>query len=227
MGPSGCGKSTLLRVFNRMHELYPDQHVEGEVLLDGENILASRFDVNCCAPASAWCFRSRRRFRCRSMKTSPSACAFTRRLSRKELDERVEAALRRAALWDEVKDKLSSSGLSLSGGQQQRLCIARTIAVQPGSDPARRALLGARSRSPRRRSRRRIDELKRRITRSPSSPTTCSRPRASPTSRPSCTSASWSSSARPSRFSSAARRAHEGLRRRPIRLRPGRPHPIG
>ena len=128
-----------------MYDLYPDQRAEGEVLLDGENILDRRRRTStCCAPRSAWCSRSRRRSRCRSTTTSPSACGSTRRCRKSEMDERVEWALRKAALWDEVKDKLTPSGLGLSGGQQQRLCIARAVAVQAGGAAARRAVLGAR-----------------------------------------------------------------------------------
>ena len=131
IGPSGCGKSTLLRMLNRIYDLYPGQRADGEVLLDGKNILDPTRISTCCGRASAWCSRSRRRSRCRSTRTSLSASASTRSSSQADLDERVESALRRAAIWDEVKDKLQASGLSLSGGQQQRLCIARTIAVKP------------------------------------------------------------------------------------------------
>ncbi len=100
--------------------------MDGENLLDGQ----ARRD-RCCAPRSAWCSRSRRRFRCRSTTTSPSACGCYENLKKRDMDERVEWALRKAALWDEVKDILGQSGHSLSGGQQQRLCIARGIAVKP------------------------------------------------------------------------------------------------
>ncbi len=131
IGPSGCGKSTLLRVLNRMYDLYPHQRATGEVMFDGVNILSPRRTSTCCARASAWCSSGRRRFRCRSTRISPSASGCTSELAKSELDERVENSLRRAALWDEVKDKLNANGQSLSGGQQQRLCIARTVAVRP------------------------------------------------------------------------------------------------
>ena len=115
------------------------------MLLDGENLLEPASTSTCCARASAWCSRSRRRSRCRSTTTSPSASGSTRSCRAPSIDDRVEEALRRAALWDEVKDKLNASGLGLSGGQQQRLCIARTVAVKPEVHAARRAVLGARS----------------------------------------------------------------------------------
>ena len=108
----------------------PARHRRGAVRRR-QHAARRRRTSTCCAPASAWCSRSRRRSRCRSTRTSPSASGSTRRLPRAELDDRVELALRRAALWDEVKDKLNANGQSLSGGQQQRLCIARTVAVKP------------------------------------------------------------------------------------------------
>jgi phosphate transport system ATP-binding protein len=131
MGPSGCGKSTLLRVFNRMHELYPDQHVEGEVLFDGRNVLTSAVDVNRLRATIGMVFQQPVPFPMSIYDNVAFGIRLYERLRRKQLDGRVESALRRAALWDEVKDTLSTSGLSLSGGQQQRLCIARTIAIQP------------------------------------------------------------------------------------------------
>ena len=132
IGPSGCGKSTLLRVLNRMYDLYPNQRAEGEVLLDGENILSPKQDLNL--------LRAAHRHGVPEADAVPDVDLREHRLrhpalreaaARAELDGRVETALRRAALWDEVKDKLDANGLSLSGGQQQRLCIARTVAVKP------------------------------------------------------------------------------------------------
>ena len=131
MGPSGCGKSTLLRVFNRMHDHYPDQHVEGEVLLDGRNTLDSAMDPNVVRARIGMVFQVPTPFPMSIFDNIAFGIRLYERLPRKELNRRVEAALRRAALWDEVKDILSASGLSLSGGQQQRLCLARTIAAIP------------------------------------------------------------------------------------------------
>ncbi len=131
MGPSGCGKSTLLRTFNRMHELYPDQHVEGEILLDGANILTVESDVNVLRSRVGMVFQQPAPFPMSIYENVAFGIRLYERLPREELDDRVEAALRRAALWAEVKDMLSASGLGLSVGQQQRLCIARTIALEP------------------------------------------------------------------------------------------------
>jgi phosphate transport system ATP-binding protein len=131
MGPSGCGKSTLLRVFNRMHELYPDQSVEGEILLDGHNILAESVDVNVVRATVGMVFQQPAPFPMSVYDNVAFGPRLYGRISRKDLDQEVEQALRRAALWDEVKDDLTNSGLNLSGGQQQRLCIARAIAVKP------------------------------------------------------------------------------------------------
>jgi phosphate transport system ATP-binding protein len=131
MGPSGCGKSTLLRVFNRMHELYSNQHVDGQVLLDGANILAATVDVNVLRASVGMVFQQPAPFPMSIYDNVAFGIRLYENLTRKALDHRVETALRRAALWDEVKDMLSSSGLELSGGQQQRLCIARTIAIGP------------------------------------------------------------------------------------------------
>jgi phosphate transport system ATP-binding protein len=131
MGPSGCGKSTLLRVFNRMHELYPNQHVEGEVLFHGVNVLGGAVDVNRLRADVGMVFQQPAPFPMSIYDNVAFGVRLYERLSRADLNERVEQALRRAALWDEVKDTLRSSGLALSGGQQQRLCIARAIAVQP------------------------------------------------------------------------------------------------
>ena len=131
IGPSGCGKSTLLRVLNRMYDLYPNQHAEGEVLLDGENILAPGLDLNLLRSRVGMVFQKPTPFPMSIYDNIAFGIRLYQRLGPRELDERVEEALRRAALWDEVKDKLRESGLSLSGGQQQRLCIARAIAVKP------------------------------------------------------------------------------------------------
>jgi phosphate transport system ATP-binding protein len=131
IGPSGCGKSTLLRVLNRIYDLYPGQRATGEVLLEGENILAPGLDVNLLRARVGMVFQKPTPFPMSVYDNVAFGIRLYERLPRAELDRRVEGALRRAALWDEVKDKLGQSGLSLSGGQQQRLCIARTIAVQP------------------------------------------------------------------------------------------------
>ncbi len=131
IGPSGCGKSTLLRVFNRIYELYPNQRAEGEVLLDGENILDRSQDLNLLRAKVGMVFQKPTPFPMTIYENIAFGIRLYEKLGKSELDDRVEQALRRAALWDEVKDKLSASGLSLSGGQQQRLCIARTVAVKP------------------------------------------------------------------------------------------------
>jgi phosphate transport system ATP-binding protein len=131
IGPSGCGKSTLLRVLNRIYALYPNQRAEGEVLLDGEDILDPRLDVNLLRARIGMVFQKPTPFPMSIYDNVAFGIRLYERLTATELAERVEAALRRAALWEEVKDKLRMSGLRLSGGQQQRLCIARTIAVSP------------------------------------------------------------------------------------------------
>ena len=131
IGPSGCGKSTLLRVLNRMYDLYPRQRAEGEVLLDGENILRPGVDLNMLRAKVGMVFQKPTPFPMTIYDNIAFGIQLYERVSRAELNDRVEAALTRAALWGEVKDKLNASGLSLSGGQQQRLCIARTIAVRP------------------------------------------------------------------------------------------------
>ena len=131
IGPSGCGKSTLLRVLNRMYDLYPGQRATGQVLFDGLDILAPGLDVNMLRSAIGMVFQKPTPFPMTIYENIAFGIRMYERLSRAELDVRVEQALRRTALWDEVKDKLGQSGLGLSGGQQQRLCIARTIAVQP------------------------------------------------------------------------------------------------
>jgi phosphate transport system ATP-binding protein len=131
IGPSGCGKSTLLRVMNRMYDLYPNQRATGEVLLDGENILDAGVDVNLLRARVGMVFQKPTPFPMSIYENIAFGIRLYEKLPKSELDDRVEQALRRAALWDEVKDKLAANGLSLSGGQQQRLCIARTIAVRP------------------------------------------------------------------------------------------------
>ena len=131
IGPSGCGKSTFLRVLNRIYDLYPNQRAEGEVMLDGRNILAADQDLNLLRARVGMVFQKPTPFPMTIHENIAFGIRLYERLSKSELDTRVEQALRRAALWEEVKDKLSSNGLSLSGGQQQRLCIARTIAVKP------------------------------------------------------------------------------------------------
>jgi phosphate transport system ATP-binding protein len=131
IGPSGCGKSTLLRVLNRIYELYPGQRATGEVIVDGENILAPGIDVNLLRARIGMVFQKPTPFPMSIYDNIAFGIRLYERLPRQEIDQRVEATLRRAALWDEVKDKLRQSGLGLSGGQQQRLCIARAVAVRP------------------------------------------------------------------------------------------------
>jgi phosphate transport system ATP-binding protein len=131
IGPSGCGKSTLLRILNRIYDLYPHQRAEGEVLLDGQNILTSGQDLNLLRARVGMVFQKPTPFPMSIFENIAFGIRLYESLSKSELDSRVESALRRAALWDEVKDKLAANGLSLSGGQQQRLCIARTVAVKP------------------------------------------------------------------------------------------------
>ncbi|MGC8534444.1 MAG: phosphate ABC transporter ATP-binding protein PstB [Rhizomicrobium sp.] len=131
IGPSGCGKSTLLRVLNRIYELYPNQRATGEVLLDGRNILLPDEDVNLLRARVGMVFQKPTPFPMTIYDNIAFGINLYERLPRSELSDRIEHALRKAALWDEVKDKLNQSGLSLSGGQQQRLCIARTVATRP------------------------------------------------------------------------------------------------
>jgi phosphate transport system ATP-binding protein len=131
IGPSGCGKSTLLRIINRIYDLYPNQRAEGEVLLDGENILAPGQDVNLLRAKVGMVFQKPTPFPMTIYDNIAFGVRLYEQVSKADLDARVEDALRRAAIWDEAKDKLNASGLSLSGGQQQRLCIARTIAIKP------------------------------------------------------------------------------------------------
>jgi phosphate transport system ATP-binding protein len=131
IGPSGCGKSTLLRVLNRMYDLYPNQRAEGQVTLQGEDILSPRQDVNLLRSRVGMVFQKPTPFPMSIYDNIAFGIRLYEKLPRSELDGRVESALKRAALWEEVKDKLNVNGLSLSGGQQQRLCIARTVAVKP------------------------------------------------------------------------------------------------
>jgi phosphate transport system ATP-binding protein len=131
IGPSGCGKSTLLRVLNRIYELYPNQRAEGEVLLDGQNILERSQDLNLLRARIGMVFQKPTPFPMTIYDNVAYGIKLYERLGKSALDDRVEDALQRAALWNEVKDKLKQSGLSLSGGQQQRLCIARTVATKP------------------------------------------------------------------------------------------------
>lgn len=131
IGPSGCGKSTLLRVLNRMYSLYPGHRATGEVLLDGEDILAPSVDVASLRFRVGMVFQKATPFPMSVFENVAFGVKLSQRISRGALAERVESALRDAALWEEVKDKLNQDGRSLSGGQQQRLCIARTIAVHP------------------------------------------------------------------------------------------------
>ena len=131
IGPSGCGKSTLLRVLNRMYDLYPGQRAEGEVLLDGENILDPGIDLNLLRSRVGMVFQKPTPFPMTIYDNIAFGVKLYEKLSKAEMDVRVEESLTKAALWKEVKDKLNASGLSLSGGQQQRLCIARTVAIKP------------------------------------------------------------------------------------------------
>jgi phosphate transport system ATP-binding protein len=131
IGPSGCGKSTLLRTFNRMFELYPEQRATGEVLMGGENILTSKRDVSIIRAKIGMVFQKPTPFPMSIYDNIAFGVRLFENLPRAQMDERVEWALTKAAIWKEVKDKLNQSGNSLSGGQQQRLCIARGIAVRP------------------------------------------------------------------------------------------------
>ncbi|WP_407351464.1 phosphate ABC transporter ATP-binding protein PstB [Luteimonas sp. R10] len=131
IGPSGCGKSTLLRVFNRIYALYPKQEARGEVLLDGENILAPKYPMNRLRSKVGMVFQKPVPFPMTIYENVAYAIRHHEKLSKAQMNERVEQALVQAALWEEVKDKLGQSALGLSGGQQQRLCIARAIALRP------------------------------------------------------------------------------------------------
>ncbi|CAZ88793.1 Phosphate import ATP-binding protein pstB (Phosphate-transporting ATPase) (ABC phosphate transporter) [Thiomonas arsenitoxydans] len=131
IGPSGCGKSTLLRMFNRMYELYPGQRAEGEINIDGENILTSKKNVSLIRAKIGMVFQKPTPFPMSIYENIAFGVRLYESMSRSEMDERVETSLTRAGLWNEVKDKLQQSGMGLSGGQQQRLCIARGIAIKP------------------------------------------------------------------------------------------------
>jgi phosphate transport system ATP-binding protein len=131
IGPSGCGKSTLLRTFNRMYELYPEQRAEGEILMDGSDLLKSKDDVSLIRAKIGMVFQKPTPFPMSIHDNIAFGVKLFESLPRVEMEERVEWALRKAALWTEVKDKLDQSGAGLSGGQQQRLCIARGIAIRP------------------------------------------------------------------------------------------------
>jgi phosphate transport system ATP-binding protein len=131
IGPSGCGKSTLLRVMNRMYDLYPGQRAEGEVMFEGANIIAPGQDLNLLRSRIGMVFQKPTPFPMTIYENIAFGVRLYENLPKGEVDNRVEQALQKAALWNEVKDKLNASGLSLSGGQQQRLCIARTVAIKP------------------------------------------------------------------------------------------------
>jgi phosphate transport system ATP-binding protein len=131
IGPSGCGKSTLLRIFNRMFELYPEQRAEGLITLDGEDILKTKLDVSLIRAKIGMVFQKPTPFPMSIYENIAFGVRLFENLPRSDMDERVEWALKKAALWNEVKDKLGQNGASLSGGQQQRLCIARGIAIKP------------------------------------------------------------------------------------------------
>ncbi len=131
IGPSGCGKSTLLRVLNRMYDLYPGQRATGEVMMDGENIIDPSVDLNALRARIGMVFQKPTPFPMTIYDNIAFGVRLHEKLSKSQMDERVEWSLTRGALWDEVKDRLQTSAMGLSGGQQQRLCIARTIAVRP------------------------------------------------------------------------------------------------
>jgi phosphate transport system ATP-binding protein len=131
IGPSGCGKSTLLRIFNRIYALYPKQQAKGEVLLDGENILDAKYPMNRLRSKVGMVFQKPVPFPMTIFENVAYGIRHHEKLSKADMAIRVEEALRQAALWDEVKDKLGQSALGLSGGQQQRLCIARAVALRP------------------------------------------------------------------------------------------------
>ena len=131
IGPSGCGKSTLLRTFNRMYDLYPGQRAEGKIIMNGQNVLEKGQDLNLLRAKVGMVFQKPTPFPMSIYDNIAFGVKLYEKLSRAEMDERVEWALNKAAIWNEAKDKLKQSGLSLSGGQQQRLCIARAVAVKP------------------------------------------------------------------------------------------------
>ncbi|MEW6765299.1 MAG: phosphate ABC transporter ATP-binding protein PstB [Pseudomonadota bacterium] len=131
IGPSGCGKSTLLRTLNRIYDLYPGQRAEGEIIMDGQNLIAKGVDVNMLRAKIGMVFQKPTPFPMSIYDNIAFGVKLYEKLSKFDMDDRVEWALRKAAIWDEVKDKLKQAGTALSGGQQQRLCIARSIAVKP------------------------------------------------------------------------------------------------
>ncbi|HEU0306616.1 MAG TPA: phosphate ABC transporter ATP-binding protein PstB [Lysobacter sp.] len=131
IGPSGCGKSTLLRIFNRIYSIYPKQEARGEVLLDGQNVLDPKYPINRLRSKVGMVFQKPVPFPMSIYDNVAYGISHHEKLSKSEMNDRVEGALRQAALWDEVKDKLKQNGLGLSGGQQQRLCIARAVALKP------------------------------------------------------------------------------------------------
>ena len=131
IGPSGCGKSTLLRTFNRMYDLYPGQRAEGQINFHGKNLLDKKQDVNLVRAKIGMVFQKPTPFPMTIYENIAFGVRLYEKMNKTEMDDRVEWALRKAAIWEETKNKLQQSGLSLSGGQQQRLCIARTIAVKP------------------------------------------------------------------------------------------------
>ncbi|MBL8515673.1 MAG: phosphate ABC transporter ATP-binding protein PstB [Betaproteobacteria bacterium] len=131
IGPSGCGKSTLLRTINRMYDLYPEQYAKGELNISGRNVIAKDVDLYDLRAKVGMVFQKPTPFPMSIYENIAFGVRLHEKLSKSEMDDRVEWALKRAALWDEVKDKLGQSGMSLSGGQQQRLCIARGVAVKP------------------------------------------------------------------------------------------------
>ena len=178
IGPSGCGKSTLLRTLNRMYSLYPGQRAEGEIKFYGQNILDKGQDLNLLRAQIGMVFQKPTPFPMSIYDNIAFGVRLYENLSRSDMDERVESALTKAAIWNEVKDKLGQSGLSLSGGQQQRLCIARTVAVKP------KVIL--------------LDEPTSAL--DPIS-TACNKPHVCLTSRPTCTWASWWNLARRNKFS--------------------------
>ena len=131
IGPSGCGKSTLLRILNRMYDLYPGQRATGQVMMDGQNIIDPGFDLNALRSRIGMVFQKPTPFPMTIYDNIAFGVKLHEKLSKADMDERVEWSLTRGALWGEVKDRLNTSAMGLSGGQQQRLCIARTIAVRP------------------------------------------------------------------------------------------------
>jgi phosphate transport system ATP-binding protein len=131
IGPSGCGKSTLLRTINRIYELYPEQYATGEIVIDKRNVLDRKYPLSDLRRLVGMVFQKPTPFPSSIRANVAFALSYYERLSKSELNDRIESALRQAALWEEVKDKLNQSALGLSGGQQQRLCIARTIAIRP------------------------------------------------------------------------------------------------